>query len=76
MDEKHNKAWFIGLTIDCPFGIRMESCPFTSMNNIPLLEKIELVDEMISDEIEKIIEHHGHCLSKREGPWMNTQLIP
>ncbi|MDH4028910.1 MAG: hypothetical protein OEU95_08770 [Nitrospirota bacterium] len=66
MRLKYYDAWLTGLAINCPFMSRVDTCPLKNMKDLPLPEKVDLIEKMGKDEMEKIIMHHEACFKKRE----------
>ncbi len=68
LTDKHKKVWVKGLMIDCPMGIPLVDCPAKEVRDLPIPDRLKLVDEMDIDQLTGIITHHKQCLKKREGP--------
>lgn len=69
MGIKTNNTWLTGLAIYCPLGIRVNTCPFMDMEDLPFPGKIELLEKMEEHEKDKVIKHHEDCFKKRETNW-------
>jgi len=63
MDEFNG---FYGLAFGCPFEFRTGKCPFSKMDHLEVLEKVEWIDQLTSKVKDEIFLHHCNCFSNRE----------
>jgi len=61
-----DRSWLTGLLMNCPFGFRVNNCPFMDMEALPLPVKIELLEKMEQYDMTKNIQHHMDCFRRRE----------
>lgn len=66
MERKYRKVWLKGLVISCPFGTALEDCPANEIRKLPLSERMVVVDNMTTQQVDETLEHHKKCLAERE----------
>ena len=66
MELKYRKVWLKGLVISCPFGTALEDCPAKEIRKLPLSERMVVVDNMTTQQVDETLEHHKKCLAARE----------
>ena len=60
------KIWVKSLTVDCPMQDALPDCPVNDLRELPLAKRLEAVDEMPTEQLEAITQHHRSCLHMRE----------
>ena len=65
-DIPHQRAWVVGLAVECPMGEALPNCIMKSIRSIPLADAYKVVQDLPESEIEKIFKHHKNCLAERE----------
>jgi hypothetical protein len=56
----------MGLIISCPFGKSDINCPFNVIRGKPILERLEIIENMDPTELQKIEKYHLNCSKNRE----------
>ena len=59
-------VWVRGLMVECPMGDPAKDCPLQKFRLLPLSERMEIVNKMTMERIDKILAHHTMCLNRRE----------
>ena len=49
----------------CPLKVPLKSCPLADLMELPIEERLASVEQMPSEDIRQIINHHQQCLEKR-----------
>ncbi len=62
-----NRTWLKGLTIECPYGKELESCPIEKLRIIPFVKCVDMINNLDEKRVGDLIEHHKECWRKREG---------
>jgi len=58
--------WLRGLVVECPMRDCADDCPLKNLRKHPLNERMEAVNKMSDEEIDKLLEHHKICIHRRE----------
>ncbi len=61
------KIWVKGLLVKCPLEQPLDTCPAKEIRELPLKERLAVVDKMTDAQIKSILDHHQLCLLEREG---------
>lgn len=64
--DKDKRIWAKGLAVACPFGDPLDSCIGNKLRELPLQERLKIIDNMSDEEIDAILEAHKCCLAHRE----------
>ena len=59
-------VWLRGLMVECPMGDPADDCPLQKFRLLPLTERMKIVNQMTTKNIDKILAHHTMCLNRRE----------
>ena len=65
MELDHKRIWVKGLLMACTMEKALDDCPVKELRNLPINERLIIVDEMKAEDLESIIEYHKMCLRKR-----------
>lgn len=62
---KEDRIDIYGVLYKCSAGIREENCSLKDFDILSFNERVERIDSLIKEDIEKIIEHHRSCSKLR-----------
>lgn len=62
--KKKNISVF-GLAYECPNHERTENCPFKKYDSLDFNERVEQIELLTQNELEKTITHHKNCSRNR-----------
>ena len=65
MELQYKIIWVQGLMIECSQGKALDNCPAKELRKKPLKERLKFIEEMKEEEIDRVIEYHKECISKR-----------
>ncbi|MEI7594695.1 MAG: hypothetical protein WCK02_03030 [Bacteroidota bacterium] len=51
----------VGLIFDCPYGKKMENCPFNAIRELEFKERFEAFKNLSDEEITKLYKFHKNC---------------
>lgn len=71
LNIEEKKIWIKGLVIHCPMGESVKDCPANEIRLLPIPERLRIIDQMSTIDINQIIDHHSECLLRREGRPIN-----
>jgi hypothetical protein len=57
--------YIYGLTFGCPHLVRAENCPLKHVEELTIKEKYSWINNLSSDEKQKILDHHLLCTHNR-----------
>jgi hypothetical protein len=52
--------------LNCTFGNALETCPAREIRELPIYERLTMVDAMSDEEVKSILEYHRKCLDERQ----------
>lgn len=55
-----------GLAYECPLFIRIDHCPFSSIQHLSFKEKVDWIDKLSIDKQRSIFNQHLACIKDRE----------
>lgn len=58
-----NATYFIAY--GCPKIDRDKDCPFSDIEHLSFLEKINWIDELDDEKKKNILKHHSYCTKKK-----------
>lgn len=50
----------------CPKMNRTKDCPFSEIEHLSFIEKIDWIDELDEEKKEAILRHHAYCTKTRK----------
>lgn len=59
------RMWIQKLALDCPMKDAMPGCPLSAVRELPVNERLAVVDGMGVEELQRIMQHHSICLGTR-----------
>ncbi|PXX95383.1 hypothetical protein DF185_21945 [Marinifilum breve] len=55
-----------GILYDCPFSDRLAACPLFCIDELSFKQKVNFIDELSVEEVDRILVNHKQCSWKRE----------
>ena len=59
------RAILVGLTVECPQGAKLETCPLLKKRQASFLERFNWVKSLADDEILDVFSAHCDCLKTK-----------
>jgi hypothetical protein len=55
-----------GLIFACPFNNALHTCPYNSLRQIEIDDRINFVENLTYSEIDSFLYYHENCLARRD----------
>jgi hypothetical protein len=66
MELQYKKILAKQLVFSCPMGMALNNCLTRNLRKLPLKERLNIIEELGSDEIDFLLTNHRDCRQKRE----------
>ena len=66
MELQYKKILVRQLIFSCPMGMALNSCLTRNLRKLPLKERLNIIEELGTDEIDFLLKNHRECRHKRE----------
>lgn len=66
MLPKIEKSDIYGIAYNCPYLLRIDSCPFKKVDKLSFEKKVDWIKGLNDEEKEDILEYHFFCTRKRD----------
>ena len=54
------------LSLKCPKGDALGTCPLSAFRELPLKERLEFVSRLPQEQLGVLVQHHYDCFDERE----------